>query len=143
MMPPVSNPINPSLVRVLLVDDAVQVRRELRQLLELSGMVQIVGEAGDGLEAVHLAAELAPDVVIMDLEMPNLGGYEATRQIKARWPASRLVILSVHAEPVQKEHARTAGADGFIVKGASYQTLLNTILGTDGDSNSFENGEKI
>ncbi len=118
-----------------------RVRHELRQLLELSGMVRIVGEAGDGLEAVRLAGELSPEVIVMDLEMPRLDGFEATRRIKARQPAVRVIILSVHARPEEQALARTAGADGFVVKGTDYQILLNAILGRDGSTKSFEKGE--
>jgi DNA-binding NarL/FixJ family response regulator len=129
-------------LRVLLVDDSVQVRHELRQLLELSGMVQIVGEAGDGLEAVRLAAELSPEAIVMDLEMPVLDGFEATRRIKTQMPAQRIVILSVHAGAETEQRARAAGADSFVVKGSDYRTLLNAILGKDGPFLSFEEGEK-
>jgi len=132
----------PRPVRILLVDDAARVRHELRQLLELSGEVQVVGEAGNGQEAVRLIAELTPDVIVMDLEMPILDGYEATRQIKTIWPALRVVILSVHAGAAEEARIREARADCFIVKGASYQVLLNAILGKDGSSNSFDQGEK-
>ena len=129
-------------IRVLLVDDASRVRSELRQLLELTGMLEIVGEAGDGLEAVRLAAQLFPDVIIMDLEMPGLDGYEATRRIKAFQPAPRVVILSVHGGPNIEERVRETGADSFIIKGTNYQILLNAILGLDGSINSHEKGEK-
>ena len=115
-------------VRLLLVDDMPQVRRDLRQLLELTGLVEIVAEAGDGLEAVRLAGELAPEAVVMDLEMPSLNGYEATRRIKSQWPAVRVFILSVHAGPKEVERARAAGADAFVVKGANYETLMRAIL---------------
>ena len=76
-------------MRVLLVDDMPQVLRDLRQLLELSGVITIVGEAQDGSQAVKLAAQLAPDAAVMDLEMPEMAGYEATRQIKAQVPGVR------------------------------------------------------
>jgi DNA-binding NarL/FixJ family response regulator len=144
MMPPASSPSKPALrfVRVLLVDDAAHVRHELRQLLELSGVVQIVGEAGDGLEAVRLAVELSPDVVVMDLEMPVLDGCEATRRIKEKHLASRVIILSVHAGAGVEQRARAAGAEHFIIKGADFQTLVNTILGEDGPFTLFEKGEK-
>ncbi len=118
----------PRRVRLLLVDDTAQVRRDLRQLLELTGLVEIVGEASDGLEAVRLAKALAPEVVVMDLGMPGLDGYEATRRIKSHSADVRVIILSVHAGPEEVERAQAAGADGFIVKGASYETLLRAIL---------------
>ena len=118
----------PAPIRALLVDDAAQVRQDLRQLLELSGLVHVTGEAGDGLEAVRLAAELAPDVIVMDLEMPGLDGFEATRRIKAHRPAPRVVILSVHAGAAEQENAQAAGADSFVVKGAPYDCLMKAIL---------------
>jgi DNA-binding NarL/FixJ family response regulator len=129
-------------MRVLLVDDAARVRSELRQLLELSGRVQIVGEVGDGLEAIRMIDELSPQVVVMDLEMPGMDGYEATRRIKARQLPPRVVILSVHGGPAVEEDAREAGADSFVIKGTNYQILLNAILGMDGSIKSFEKGEK-
>ncbi len=119
-----------TLVRVLLVDDMPQVLHDLRQLLELSGGITIIGEARDGAQAVQLAAEVQPDAVIMDLEMPGMDGYEATRRIKAGAPGVRVIILSVHAEAAEQEHAREAGADAFVMKGARYQVLVNAILQT-------------
>jgi DNA-binding NarL/FixJ family response regulator len=116
-------------VRVLLVDDMPQVRHDLRQLLELTGQIEIIAEARDGAQAVRLAAELAPDVIVMDLEMPNMDGYEATRRIKQRQPALRVVILSVHAGQLEQERARAAGAEAFVMKGANYEVLVNAILG--------------
>jgi two-component system, NarL family, response regulator DesR len=120
------------LVRVLIVDDTPRVLQDLRQLLELSGAVEIVGEASDGAQAVRLAEELSPQVVVMDLEMPGMDGYEATRRIKARVPAARVVILSVHASPAEMDRARLSGADSFVTKGARYEILLNAILAKDG-----------
>jgi len=144
MMSHATSPTTPETrpVRVLLVDDAARVRHELRQLLELSGVVQVVGEAGDGLEAIRLTTELSPDVVVMDLEMPGLDGIQATCQIKLQTPAPWVVILSVHAGPAEEQSARAAGADRFVTKGADYQTLVNAILGKDGPFYSFEKGEK-
>jgi DNA-binding NarL/FixJ family response regulator len=127
--------------RVLLVDDSALVRRDLRQLLELSGVVDVVGEAEGGQQGILLAAEFTPDVVLMDLEMPGMDGYEATRQIKSQFNAPRVVILSVHAMESEQE-ARAAGADAIIVKGVSYQTLLSTILSEDGEFESSEKGEE-
>jgi two-component system, NarL family, response regulator DesR len=144
MMPPVSSPSNPEIspIRVLLADDAARVRSELRQLLELSGKVQVVGEAGDGLEAIRLNEELSPQVIVMDLEMPGMDGYQATRQIKAFQPAPRVVILSVHGGPAVEERLREVGADHFVIKGTNYQILLNAILGLDEPINSHEKGEE-
>jgi two-component system response regulator DegU len=129
------------LVRVLLVDDMPQVLNELHQLLELTGLIEIIAEARNGAEAVRLAAELAPDAIVMDLEMPGMDGYEATRQIKQHQPSPRVVILSVHAGPVEQERARAAGADGFVEKGANYEVLVNAILGNNGWFGSSDNGK--
>jgi len=115
-------------VRVLLVDDMPQVRHDLRQLLELTGLVDVVAEAGDGLEAVRLAKALAPEAVVMDLEMPGLDGFEATCRVKSQVAGVRVIILSVHASPEEVERAKAAGADSFIVKGDSYETLMRAIL---------------
>ena len=140
MMNPATPPTsqNQRRVRVLIVDDSPQVLHDLRQLLELSGVVEVVAEAGSGVDAVRLAADLSPEVVIMDLEMPGMDGYEAAREIKTRQLARRVVILSVHAGPMEMEQARTAGADSFVTKGARYEILLEAILAEDGSSNSFD-----
>jgi DNA-binding NarL/FixJ family response regulator len=140
MKTPVSPLGNPerSRVRVLIVDDTPQVLHNLRQLLELTGEIDIVAEAGDGLEAVQLASEFSPEAVVMDLEMPGLDGYAATRLIKTRQPAPRVIILSVHAGAEEQERAREAGADGFVTKGERYEALMNAILGRVGESDSFD-----
>jgi len=118
-------------IRLLLVDDVPQVLHDLHKLLELTGLIEIVAEARNGQEAVRLAAELGPDAVLMDLEMPGMDGYTATHAIKSRLPAPRVVILSVHAGSQERQRAQAAGADEFVVKGASYEVLVNAILGRD------------
>ncbi len=115
-------------IRLMLVDDMPQVLHDLRQLLELTGVVEIVAEAGSGLEAVRLAGECSPEAILLDLEMPGMDGYEAARRIKFRTPGVRVVILSVHAGPESIERALAAGADAFVQKGASLDTLINAIL---------------
>jgi len=120
-------------IRVLIVDDLPQVRQGLSIVLQLAAKrarskIEIIGEAQNGSEAVQLARALHPDVILMDLEMPVLDGYEATRLIKAEQPAPRVIILSIHATPQEQQRARDAGADGFIAKGASYDVLLHAIL---------------
>ena len=113
--------------RVLIVDDSPQVRQELCTLLPLAGDIEIVGEAVDGQEAIRLAQALQPDVVLMDLEMPVLDGYEATRQIKAGSPSCRVVALTVHGYEAARQKAMQAGADLFLVKGAAVESLIQAI----------------
>jgi DNA-binding NarL/FixJ family response regulator len=134
-------------IRVLIVDDLPQVRQGLASMLQLAARrtspgIEIAGEARDGREATKQARALHPDVILMDLEMPILDGYEATRQIKAEQPTVRVIILSIHAGEEEQQRAREAGADGFVVKGASFLELLNAILGKDGPTNGFEKGDQ-
>jgi DNA-binding NarL/FixJ family response regulator len=120
-------------IRVLIVDDIRQVREGLKTVLTLATKntrqkIMVIGEAQNGNEAIQQAAVLQPDVVLMDLEMPILDGYEATRQIKADQPATRVIILSIHAEPEAQQLAQSIGADGFVTKDSSLENLLNAIL---------------
>jgi DNA-binding NarL/FixJ family response regulator len=119
-------------IRVLIVDDMAQVRRDLCIVLPLAGQaaglqIDVVGEAGNGQEAIQCAAALEPDVVLMDLRMPVMDGYEATRQIKRRWPSCRVVALTVHGYEAAQQQALQAGVDAFIVKGAPVETLVQAI----------------
>jgi DNA-binding NarL/FixJ family response regulator len=119
-----------NLTRVLIVDDVEQVRWDLRTLLTLSGGLEIVGEAANGLEAIRLAESLRPDVVLMDLEMPVLNGYEATRLIRTLCPSCRIVALTVHGYSEARLKASRSGVDAFIVKGAPVESILQTIVET-------------
>lgn len=96
--------------RILLADDCVAIRQTIRRLLEREGH-EIVGEAENGLEAVGLAAELAPDIVILDLSMPGMNGIAAAREIHRRSPETALVLLSVHSA---EEHILTAMRAGML-----------------------------
>jgi DNA-binding NarL/FixJ family response regulator len=121
-------------MRVLIVDDMPQVRQGLCTLLPLAGEaaglpLEIVGEAGDGKEAIQRTAALHPDVVLMDLEMPELDGYAATQAIKAGRPATRVVALTVHGEPQARQRAQAAGVDAFVDKGAALPLLLQAMCG--------------
>lgn len=113
---------------VLIADDVAEVRRELRLLLSLAGPMRVVGEAASGTEAVALAESLRPDVVLLDLEMPGLDGFEACRRIKERRLAGAVVVLSIHADAESVRAARTAGSDEFVAKGSSLEALLAAIL---------------
>ena len=115
-------------IRVLIVDDMPQVRQELREVLQLTSELEVVGEAANGLEAIAQAEALRPDVVVMDLEMPDMDGFEATRQIKARGLAEKVVVLSIHAHSDNVQRARQAGVDVFIDKASRYKTLMSAIV---------------
>jgi DNA-binding NarL/FixJ family response regulator len=114
-------------MRILIIDDVPQVRQDLRLLLELSGEVEVVGEAADGRDALSLTEALQPDVVLMDLEMPRLDGYEATRAIKARWPDCRVIAFSVHVYPEARQRAARAGMDDFVEKGAPLWQIIRAM----------------
>jgi DNA-binding NarL/FixJ family response regulator len=114
-------------IRVLIVDDVERVRQDLRTFLTLGGDIRIVGEAVNGLDAIRLADSLCPQVILMDLEMPVLDGYEATRRIKASQPSCRIIVLSIHEGEAEQEKAQRAGADDFITKGPSLHGLLEAI----------------
>ncbi len=114
-------------IRLLIVDDNLQVRQDLHQLLTLSGELEVVGEAGSGQEAIDLTDLIHPDVILMDLAMPEMDGYAATRQIKANLPQCRVIALSVHSYPLARQKASQAGMDGFIEKGTPLPEILHTL----------------
>jgi DNA-binding NarL/FixJ family response regulator len=111
------------MIRVLLADDHALVRRGLRQLLDGFEGVKVAGEAADGDEAVRLDAELAPDVLLMDLEMPGVDGSAATRRIVAARPGARVVILTSFADRERILDALDAGAVGYLLKDAEPDEL--------------------
>jgi DNA-binding NarL/FixJ family response regulator len=115
-------------ITVLVVDDMPRVRQELSQLLPLLGPITIAGEAASGPDAIARAAALCPDVVLMDLRMPRMGGVEAARLIKAGNPACRVIALTVHDSPAARREAALAGIEAFIVKGAPIEALAQAIL---------------
>src|SRR5262249_48006506 len=105
-------------ISVLLVDDHALVRQGFRRLLEDEADMQVAGEAGDGLEAVKLAATLRPDVVVMDCALPGINGLVAARKILESSPESAILMLSMHAEETWVRQALDAGARGYILKSA-------------------------
>ncbi|HSL66059.1 MAG TPA: response regulator transcription factor, partial [Gaiellaceae bacterium] len=113
-------------IRVLLVDDHDLFRTGLRTLLE-EQRVQVIGEASAGAEAVRLVRELAPDVVVMDLNMPGMTGVEATRQITAIAPLTRVLVLTISDQDADVMDAILAGACGYLLKDSSIQELMRGI----------------
>lgn len=108
----------PDKITVLLVDDHALVRRGFRRMLEDEPDISVVGEASDGEEAIRLARELKPQVILMDSALPHLSGLDATRQILAARPASLILMLSMHSEDTLVRQALDAGARGYILKNA-------------------------
>lgn len=115
-------------VRVLLVDDAEEARRDLRAALSLFDGIEIVGEAPNGAEALRLTESPQPDILLMDLEMPFMDGYEAAQRIKSKYPARKIVALTVHDYESAREKAKQSGVDAFLVKGAPVKTIVQAIL---------------
>lgn len=115
------------MIRILLADDHAVVRKGLRLVLEEQADFEIVGEAGDGREAVALAADLDPDVAVLDITMPNLNGIEAARQIKAKRPQTSIVVLSMHSDESFVLRALKAGARGYVLKDAREAELVSAI----------------
>jgi DNA-binding NarL/FixJ family response regulator len=113
-------------LRVLLVDDHDLFRTGLRNLLEEQA-VQVVGEAADGSQAIRMVRELAPDVVVMDLNMPGMTGVEATRQVTSQAPLTRVVVLTISDQDEDVMNAILAGACGYLMKDSSIQDLMQGI----------------
>ena len=114
-------------IRVLLADDHGIVRKGLRFLLERQPGVDVIGEASDGREAVKLAEELAPNVVIMDVAMPALNGIDATMQIMKTHPKTGVIMLSMHSDEAYLVRALSAGAKGYLLKESAEVDLLRAV----------------
>jgi len=106
-------------IQVLVADDHVLVRAGIRALLERIDRVQVVGEAGDGLQALELIKELGPDVVLLDLTMPGLSGFEVLKETTERFPDVNMIVLSVHDTAEYAIHALRSGASGYLPKSAA------------------------
>jgi len=114
-------------IRVLLVDDHAVVRMGFRLLLQSMADLSVVGEAESGEAACRLYFELNPDVVVMDLAMPGMGGLEALRRIRARQPQAQILTLSAHDEPMHARRALQEGALGFLSKRSAPEALLEAV----------------
>lgn len=114
-------------IRVLLVDDQQLIRAGLRMLCDAEPDIEVVGEAGNGREAITLAGRLAPDVIVMDLRMPGVDGISATSRVLAERPATRVLVLTTFGDDDHLYPALNAGACGFLLKDAPPAELLNGI----------------
>jgi two-component system response regulator NreC len=116
-----------SKIRVLVVDDHTLFRQGIVGLLESQPDIEVVGQAGNAKEALSGAAELAPDVVLMDISMPGTSGLTATAEIRARNPQANVLILTIHDREDYLYQALRAGASGYVLKGADIHDLLEAV----------------
>ncbi len=116
-------------IRVLLADDHMVVRMGIASLLSFANGIEVIGEADNGLDAVKLAHELKPDVVLMDLQMPELNGVEATARIHADDPGAKILILTSFGTSAELKRAMDAGASGALVKSSSRTEIVDAIHG--------------
>lgn len=115
-------------ISVLLAEDHTIVREGLLKLLEIDSRIQVVGEADNGRKALEMTFRLNPDIVIMDIAMPQLNGVEATRQLRAASPETKVLILSAHSDEVYIEQLMDLGALGYLIKRDSARHLYDAIL---------------
>jgi two-component system, NarL family, response regulator NreC len=116
------------MMTILLVDDHEIVRSGLRALIEKNPEMQVLAEAGDGRTAVRLAKELRPDIVLMDVSMPDMNGVEATRQIREAVPTTKVLVMSMHSDRRFVEALLKAGANGYLTKNTSWIELTSALL---------------
>lgn len=115
------------LIKVLLVEDHAIVRQGIRSLIESDMEISVIGEAANGVEAIHLISENMPDVVIMDLNMPVMNGIECTKVLKRQYPALKVLVLSMHDHEQYLVDMLAAGANGYVLKNTSRKELLYAI----------------
>lgn len=119
-------PTNKS-IRVLIADDHAIVRSGVRMLLEVESDFDVVGEAMDGRQAIVLAGQLQPDIVLMDISMPGVDGLEATQEIKRQWPDINVVVLTMHRSEEHFFEMLKNGASGYLLKGAEPGDLIHAL----------------
>jgi DNA-binding NarL/FixJ family response regulator len=117
-------------MRVLLCDDQAVIRDGLEMLLGLERDIQVVGAAQDGAEAVELAGKKQPDLILMDLKMPGMNGIEATRQIRAKFPSIKVLVLTTYDDDEWVFDAIRAGASGYLLKDTPRQQIIDAMRGT-------------
>jgi DNA-binding NarL/FixJ family response regulator len=113
--------------RLVLADDHTLVRQGIRKILEGKNDLQVVGEAGDGIELLFLLDQLKPQMVILDISMPNFQGIETTRQIKMKYPGMKILIMTMHKEREYLYKAISAGAEGYLLKEDAEKELFSAI----------------
>jgi two-component system response regulator DegU len=114
--------------RIILVDDHALFRHQIKRIIEEAPNLEVVGEAGDGFEALDLLKEIGPDLVILDISMPKCGGIEASGKIKSLYPDLKVLILTIHRDEAYMQHARAVGVDGYLLKEVAGDELIEAIL---------------
>lgn len=114
-------------IRLLIVDDHTLFRQTLRSYLTTIENIEVVGEAGDGMDAINKTMELKPDIIIMDFAMPNLNGIQATREIRNRRPTTKILVLTMYETGQHVREILRAGASGYILKKSPAQELVSAI----------------
>jgi DNA-binding NarL/FixJ family response regulator len=114
-------------LRVLLADDHAILREGLKALINVHPDMEVVGEAADGKAACHRTKELRPDVVVMDVSMPNVNGVQATRDVRRQWPNVRVLALTVHEERSYLRELMEAGASGYVLKRSAAEDLVHAV----------------
>lgn len=133
-MPPHSLPQNRK--RILIVDDAQSVRESLGWLIENEPGLTVVGSASNGLDALRLANDLTPDLVILDIELPDMDGFAVARGLKAMPNPPFVVLLSVYGDPASRQQGSEIGCDAFVEKSQGWPALLDSLQKTLTDGNS-------
>ncbi len=128
-------PIIQKMISIVLADYHKIVRQGIKALLEIEADLHVIGEAGDGLEAIGQTENLRPDVLVVDISMPGLNGIDVTRQVHKRSPGTRVIILSVHSAEVYVLQALEAGALGYVLKESGPEQLVNAIREVVADRN--------
>jgi len=126
------------MIRVLIIDDHALVRSGIRALLEKSGDIEVVGEAGDGYEALNLMSSLEPDIALLDISMPKLNGLEVAARAKKEFPEVRIVFLSMHVNEEYVLQALKVGAAGYVLKNATRDELVAAVRRVAAGGQSFD-----
>lgn len=119
--------MNDDKIKIMIVEDHTIVREGIRELLARNPSFEVVGEAEDGMEAIKLAPKVMPDIILMDISMPNLDGLSATKEIKKRYPNFKVLILTIHDSEEYIYQILKYGADGYVLKEAAYDELVSAI----------------
>jgi len=127
-------------IQVMLVDDHTVVRAGFRMLLAVADGIEVIAEAGRGEAVFQLYRQQPPDVVVMDLSMPGIGGLETIRRVVGRHPQAKILVFSIHDEGAYVQRAMAAGAKGYITKNAAPNVLVEAILAIAGGGSYIENG---